>query len=82
MSCRQDYINQNYRSRRVLQVMNEHGDEMEIETIKYKDHWHAITTICQEQSPYKDYIAEGIDLSERGAVRKALRKLYQQAYSK
>lgn len=54
MSWREDYKNQNYHSRRVLHVVNEHDDEMEIETVKFKDHWHVIITICQEEPPFKD----------------------------
>lgn len=82
MSWKGNYINQNYHSRRVLQIVNEHGDEIEMEMIKYKDLSHAIVTICQEEPPFKDYIAEGFAKSERGAAREALIELYQKAYSK
>ncbi|TDL78988.1 hypothetical protein [Peribacillus frigoritolerans] len=81
MNWRDDYKNKNYRSRRVLQIVNEHGDEMEIETISLKNHWHVIITICQEKPPFREYLAEGIDhKSEKAAARKALKKLYQKAY--
>ncbi|MFY0761460.1 hypothetical protein AB1K32_21940 [Metabacillus dongyingensis] len=81
MSRRENNKNLNYCSRRVLQIVNEQSDEIGLEMIKYINHWHAVTTICQEEPPFKDYIADGIDQSKRGAARKALRELYLKTYS-
>jgi hypothetical protein len=82
MSWREDYVTQNYISREVLQIVNEHGDEIELETIQFDDHYRAIATICQDQTPSKDYIGFGHDtVSERNAIEEALRELYQNTYN-
>lgn len=80
MSWREDYINQNYLSRKVSQLINDHEDEIEIETVQYYNHFHVIATICSQNKPYKDFIGEGRDRDERNATRKALIDLYQRAY--
>ncbi|MGM7721586.1 hypothetical protein [Metabacillus sp. Hm71] len=80
MNDREDYL-QDYISRKVSQQVNEYGDEIELETIRYYDHCRAVATICQEKPPYKDYFAEAKDQTVRGAARKALKELYLQAYS-
>ncbi|MGM0923265.1 MAG: hypothetical protein ACQEWW_18965 [Bacillota bacterium] len=82
MSWIRYYMNRKYLSRRVLHIGNEHGDEVEMVMTKYKDQWLAIATICPDEPPFKDYSAEGVAKSERGAAREALIELYQQAYSK
>lgn len=72
----------NFLSREVTQLVNDVGDEIELEIIQYDDHFSVTATICQEEPPYKDYIGSGSDTdSKREAMRKALKKLYLQAYS-
>lgn len=82
MNWRDDYVSLNYISREISHFVNEHGDEIELETIQFHDHYRAIATICQEETPFKDCFAEGVDFhSNREAARKALKELYRQAYS-
>jgi hypothetical protein len=82
MNWIQDYVLLREISQRVTQLVNEHGDEIELETIQYKDHYHAVATICQDKAPFKDFFAEAVDYhSEKEAARKALKELYRQAYS-
>lgn len=67
--------------RRVSQFINEYNDEIELEIIKYPNHYKVVVTICQDEPPFKDFIGIGIDRrSVRRATRKALRELYSQAY--
>ncbi|MCM3652922.1 hypothetical protein [Metabacillus litoralis] len=82
MNWIQDYVLLREISQRVTQLVNEHGDEIELETIRFKDHYRAVATICQDKEPFKDFFAEAVDHhSERDAARKALKKLYKKAYS-
>lgn len=68
--------------RRVSRFMNEYNDEIEMEIIKYPDHYKVVVTICQEEPPFKDFIGIGTDKrSGRRAARKALKGLYLEAYS-
>jgi hypothetical protein len=70
-----------YIDRRVSRLLNEYNDEIEMEIIKYQDHYKVVVTICKDEPPYKDFIGIGTDRwSERRAARKALMKLYQEAY--
>ncbi|NHM30675.1 hypothetical protein [Neobacillus terrae] len=63
------------------QIVNEYGDEIEIEIIQFRNQYHVTVNICQERPPFKDFTAIGIDLhSKRKAAKKALIKLYNQAY--
>ncbi|WP_226087639.1 hypothetical protein [Mesobacillus sp. S13] len=72
-----------YIDRSVSLLINEYNDEIEMEIIKYQDHYKVVVTICQEDPPYKDFIGIGTDkMSARGAARKALRELYSIAYQK
>lgn len=81
MNWKKDYTSLNEVSRKVSQMVNEHGDEIELETIQFQDHCRAFATICQNELPFKDYFAEGFDYhSEKEAARKALEELYRQAY--
>lgn len=74
-------ITVDYIERRVSQFKNEYNDEIEMEIIKYQDHYKVVVTICQEEQPYKDFIGIGTDRrSGRRAARKALMKLYRAAY--
>ncbi|UYZ24007.1 hypothetical protein [Mesobacillus jeotgali] len=67
--------------RKVSQFINEYNDEIEMEIIKYQDHYKVVVTICQEAPPYKDFIGIGSDKRiARRAARRALMKLYSVAY--
>lgn len=82
MSRKEDYMTLNYVSRTVSRTVNEYSDEVELETVMYQDHSHAVATICENKPPFKDYFAEASDLTERGAAKIALQELYRQAYFK
>lgn len=70
-----------YIDRRVSRLINEYNDEIEMEIIKYHDHYKVVVTICQEEPPFKDYIGIGTDRwSRRRAARRSLLKLYHEAY--
>jgi len=70
-----------YIDRRVSRFFNEYNDEIEMEIIKYQDHYKVVVTICQEEAPYNDFIGIGTDsLSGRRAARKALKNIYLKAY--
>lgn len=59
--------------RKVSQFINEYNDDIEIEIIKYQDHYKVFVTICQEAPPYKDFIGIGTDKrNARRAAKKAL----------
>jgi hypothetical protein len=71
-----------YIGRSVSRLINEYTDEIEMEIIKYYDHYKVVVTICQEEPPYKDVIGVGTDRwSAKRAARKALKDLYLKAYS-
>lgn len=71
-----------YIDRRVSRLINEYNDEIEMEIIKYQDHYKVVVTICQEELPYRDFIGIGTNpRSARRAARKALKSLYLEAYS-
>jgi hypothetical protein len=68
--------------RKVSRFINEYNDEIEMEIIKYPNHYKVVVTICQEEPPYKDFIGVGTDKrSARRAARKALKGLYSEAFS-
>jgi hypothetical protein len=70
-----------YIDRSVSRLINEYNDEIEMEIIKYHDHYKVVVTICQEEPPYKDFIGIGRDRwSKRRATKKALLKLYSETY--
>lgn len=70
-------------SREVRQLVNDVGDEIELEILKYSDHYYVVATICQDHLPFKDYLAIGRDFhSKKRAIKKALRELYLEAYYK
>ncbi|GAM12152.1 hypothetical protein [Mesobacillus selenatarsenatis] len=70
-----------YIDRSVSRLINEYNDEIEMEIIKYQDHYKVVVTICQEEPPYKDFSGIGTDIrSARRAARKALKGLYLEAY--
>lgn len=70
-----------YVDRRVNRFTNEFNEEIEMEIIKYNDHYKVVVTICQEEPPYRDFIGIGTDRrSARRAARKALVELYRVAY--
>ncbi len=72
-----------YRNSRVVRIKNEHGDEVEVELLQYPSYYKVTATICQDTSPYKDCIGIGVDDdNESGALRKALRELYLDAYER
>lgn len=72
-----------YIDRKVSRLINEYNDEIEMEIIKYQDHYKVVVTICQEAPPYKDFIGIGTDQwSRRRAAKKALLELYREAYLK
>jgi hypothetical protein len=59
--------------RSVTRFNNEYNDEMEMEIIKFYDHYKIVATICQEDASYNDFIGVGTDRrSGRKAARKAL----------
>lgn len=71
-----------YIDRRVSRLINEYNDEIEMEIIKYYDHYKVVVTICQEKPPYNDFIGIGTDRwSKRRAAKRALIDLYQSAYT-
>ncbi|WP_053367813.1 hypothetical protein [Bacillus sp. FJAT-27245] len=68
-------------AREVTHLLNEYGDEVELEIIKYPDHCHVTATICQDEPPYKDCITTGKHrTSRKKAIHKALKQLYIVAY--
>ena len=70
-----------YQSREVTQLVNEFGDEIELEMFQYDNHFYVIATICPDHLPFKDYIGRGKDrLNKRTAVKMALKELYMKAY--
>ncbi|MBT2679269.1 hypothetical protein J7E38_09660 [Bacillus sp. ISL-35] len=70
-----------YVERRVNRFTNEYNDEIEMEIIKYTNHFKVVVTICQEEPPYLDAIGVGTDRwSARRAARKALKDLYFNVY--
>lgn len=70
-----------YIDRRISRFFNEYNDEIEMEIIKYQDHYKVVVTICQEEPPYKDFIGIGTDRrGVRSAARKALKDIYLKAY--
>jgi hypothetical protein len=67
--------------RSVSRFSNEYNDEIEMEIIKFPDHYRVVVTICQETKPFKDFIGIGTDRrSGRRAAKNALIELYQYAY--
>jgi hypothetical protein len=67
---------------KVSRFINEYNDEIEMEIIKYQDHYKVVVTVCQDKLPFKDFIGIGIDRrSGRRAARKALKGLYLEVYS-
>ena len=81
MSWKEDYVSLNYLSQEVTQFVNEHGDEVELETIQFHDHYKVWATICTEGPSSKDYFSEGRDFhSPEKATNLALEELYRQAY--
>ncbi|WP_041580785.1 hypothetical protein [Bacillus sp. 1NLA3E] len=72
---------ENLISREVTQLVNDIGDEIELEIFQYIDHYSVTATICPDTPPFKDYIATGSDRhSKRKAMKKALKELYLKAY--
>ncbi len=72
---------ENIISREVTQLVNDIGDEIELEILEYIDHYSVTATICPDNPPFKDYIASAIDFrSKRNAMKEALKKLYVKAY--
>jgi hypothetical protein len=70
-----------YIDRRVSRFFNEYNEEIEMEIIKFHDHYKVVVTICQEVPPYEDFIGIGTDRgSKRRAAKKALLELYREAY--
>lgn len=43
-----------YQLREVTQLVNEFGDEIEIEIIQYSHYFHVVATICPDTPPFKD----------------------------
>ncbi|APH03471.1 hypothetical protein [Bacillus weihaiensis] len=81
MDWKDSYIKLDYISREIEQFNSEYGDEIELEIVHFYDHFRAFATICQDESPFKDYFAEGVDYrSSDEASKKALEELYRQAY--
>ncbi|WP_338452563.1 hypothetical protein R4Z09_12190 [Niallia oryzisoli] len=77
----EDYLSGNYISREVKQVINDFGDEIEFEIIRYKNRYSLTVNICQNKPPFLDCIGFGEDPRRRkSAIRKALKELYLQAY--
>ena len=71
-----------YVSRSIVHIVNDLGDEIELESFQYQDHYRTVATICEEKLPFKDIVAEGFDyFSERNATEKALKQLFSEAYS-
>ncbi len=71
-----------YVSREIRQLFNEFGDEIELEIIRYNDHYNITATICQDEPPFKDYIGIGKDgNNRRKAIQKALKELHLHTYS-
>jgi len=77
----EDYLSRNYISREVRQIINEVGDELEFEIIRYKNRYSVTVTISQDYPPFLDYIVIGEDpRRKKNAIRGALKELYLQAY--
>lgn len=53
MNRRDKHKQQNYNTRKVLRIINDHGVEMEIVTTSIKSQWYATVTIYQEDPPFK-----------------------------
>jgi hypothetical protein len=70
-----------YIDRKVSRLINEYNDEIEMEILKYQEHYKVVVTICQKEPPFKDFIGIGMDRwSNRRAAKKALQELYREAY--
>lgn len=80
MSWKNDNVSLNYISRRVTIKVNEHGDEIELEILKFDE--SAMAIICREKPPFKDYLAEAKNQFKNLTARKALNEPYPQAYDK
>ncbi|WP_071392876.1 hypothetical protein [Bacillus tuaregi] len=79
----EEYLPGNYISREVKQIINEVGDEIECEIIRYKNRYAVTVTICQDEPPFLDCIGFGEDpRRKKKALKKALKHLYIQAYGK
>lgn len=72
-----------YQFSQVARINNEYGDEVEIELMKHPKYYRVVATICEDSSPFKDYIGIGLDNDNQAmALRKAIHKLYRAAYRK
>jgi len=77
----EEYLSKNYISREIKQIINEAGDELEFEIIRYHNRYSVVVTICQDHPPFKDCIGFGEHpRRKKTALRMALKELYTQAY--
>lgn len=77
----EEYLSGNYISREIKQVINDVGDELEFEIIRYKNRYSVVVTISQDKPPFKDCIGYGEDpRRKKRALRMALKELYLKAY--
>ncbi|QVY61284.1 hypothetical protein [Cytobacillus gottheilii] len=70
-----------YQFSQVARINNEYGDEVEIELMKHPDYYRVVATICEDSTPFKDYIGIGLDnYNQALALRQAIHKLHWAAY--
>lgn len=75
-------IDNGYTSWDVMQFINEYGDEIEMDIIRYQNEYQVTVNICDDKPPFRDYTVTATDLhSKKKAAKKALLELYHQAYS-
>jgi hypothetical protein len=74
-------IASNYLSWDVTQFMNEYGDEIEMDIIRYPNEYQITVNICDENPPYRDITATAThSRSKKHAAKKAMILLYKQTY--
>ena len=70
-----------YLSWDVIQIINEYGDEIEMDIIQYTNEYQITVNITDEQPPFRDFTATATHpRSKKNAAKKAMILLYKQAY--
>lgn len=63
------------------QFKNEYNDEIEMEIIRFSNHYQVTVNICDNQPPFRDITVTATHpRSKRKAAHKALKELYELAY--
>ncbi|MEH7886351.1 hypothetical protein V7654_18780 [Bacillus sp. JJ1609] len=65
----------------VTQLINEYGDEIEMDIIQYPTEYQVTVNICDKKPPFKDITTTAIHpRSKRKAAKQAMMELYKLAY--